>query len=480
MNRIYWMVFAFLLLPAVDASSDSISSKSTSLFGDGMYSEEITISSIKGAPTIAIQGIIFGTDDIEKIITIGLIGGDGSPIATRITAVSGNVITLGEPARTTLKSARTYVVWGHDDTAALRRLFEEGSETRNFDIFPGAGDGMYLVSSAITLPPHTHIKCHGGATIGMLNGWAALDRHWIFVNRDYLGPEVKDDDYVIEGCDFRGNAPQPSGGADAIRMMFAANILVDKNQFRDFGDDTAFIHSRNYSIMNNKGYNAANTCWDNWSADLHVIIDSNYCETRKHGVQVTGTDSAQMASTISHDIVVRNQTVILKTLSGAGIWFNGGQLAVGGSAGVQNALVEGGRVAMSPEMGGHIGTCFKISGPGTSNVRVSGIRCENSLATVNAENGVLGAPSDVHLDHITLELTGEVRGAAIQIKAPRSGVESSSISGSGYRYGIDLDLGDHQYARNNRVRPGYGGDIHIGERSAPTASVGHETLPPTK
>jgi hypothetical protein len=468
--RLSTNILVALLLHPLGAFAESISSRSAPLFGDGRY-QSVTLSCVRGSPVIAIQGADFTENDVGKVMTVGLVGGGGSPISATVTAVQGRELTLSKAARTTLNSKPGYVVWGHDDAPALRKLFGEGSGTRNIDIFPGPGGGMYLVSSAVELPPHTHVKCHGGATFGMLDGWSAANRHWILVNEHSTGPEIEDVDYVVEGCVFRGNTPLPSTGADAIRMSFAADVSIKGNIFHDFGDHTAFVHSASYTVVNNKGFNATNTCWDNWDAVSHVVIDSNYCETQKHGVQVTGTDTSQTASSISSDVLVRDQTVMLRSTRGAGVWFNGGQVAPGGSAGVRNGRIEGGRIFMSPEAGGSIGACFKISGAGTSNVDISGVRCKNAAAVVNGVDVAPGTPSNVHLDHIAVEVAGALRGGAIQIKAPRSGVERSSVSGTGYRFGIELENGTNQYSHENKVDPGYDGDVHVGGKSAPTASV---------
>ena len=99
---------------------------------------------------------------------------------------------------------------------------------------------------------------------------------------------LTDTDYIIEGCTFDGNAATPSTGADGVRMQFASNIVVRNNKFSNFGDATAFVGSSMTNVSGNSAYNISNTCWDNWWGPTRVKIENNYCETNKHGIQVTG------------------------------------------------------------------------------------------------------------------------------------------------------------------------------------------------
>lgn len=348
------------------------------------------------------------------------------------------------------------------------------------DAVPASGGTMLISSSVsgigavITLKSNTTVQCVPGVTLTMTDAGSVIPNHWIFANVNYTATVLIDSNIRILGCTFNGNSATPSTGADAIRMVFVSDAEVSGNTFTGFGDATAFLGTTRSLLQNNRAYIITNTCWDHWYAPSYISVIKNYCETKKHGIQITGTDTAQTSAGIAiHATLIGNDVVLFSNSAvGAGIYLNSGALTDTG-AGVQDATIIGGHISTSG-LGASVGDCVKVSGSGSNKDWVIGTHCDNGIIYVGPADTATSYPSDIHLLGMQVNITNTVADGAIQIKTGTSGVESSRVAGAGYAYCFNLIGATNQYAKNNSCVSGTDGTaprVHTDGTSLATALI---------
>ena len=412
----------------------------TGTYGDTIYTESAIVTVNTGSHNYTITGLTFTSSDIGKLITVGAAGGGGSPTSGTITAVSGSVVTTSVASNTTLAAVTTYVVYGHNDTSALQTLLPTGGG--EVIIYPG----NYLIAGpGLTVYSNTAIKCRPGATFYMINGWNALASHFIFSNA-HPTSEGGDTNITIDGCGFNGSTTLASTGAHAARFTYAANITIRNSRFDNFGDATACVACSGSLVEHNIATNITNTCWDHWYAPQNITTIGNYCETRKHGVQITGTDSGTKQATLAAHVSVINETIVQLTTAGAAVWFNG--MGPPG-AGVTDGYIIGGH--FSCPVCATTTTGIKISGV-SSNIWIIGTHTINGSLYLGAGGDTSGNPSDVHVIGVSLEGLNAPGLPAVAIWCVHCGISNSHIDGI-YRYGVQLNSAQ-SYAVNNDITAG--------------------------
>lgn len=338
------------------------------------------------------------------------------------------------------------------------------------------GPGTYVISAVVTLKSNTTVQCQPGATLQMVDAGAVIASHWVFANVNNTATVLTDSNIKIRDCAFNGNSATPSTGADGIRMVFVSDVEVTGNSFTGFGDATAFLGTTRTLIANNKATaKISNTCWDHWYAPSYFRVINNYCETHKHGIQITGTDTAQTSAGIATIGTLKDNDIVLYSAfgTGAGIYLNSGASSDTG-AGSANITVSGGRISTSG-LGASVGDCIKVAGSGSTNDWIIGVKCDNGFVYVGpADSLATSYPANIHVRDVSVNLTNTYADGAIQIKTGTSGVESSRITGGGYTYGINLIGAINQYAKNNSIVAGTDGTnprTHTDGTSAATALI---------
>lgn len=336
--------------------------------------------------------------------------------------------------------------------------------------------GTYTVATVITLKSNTTVQCLPGATLTMTDAGAVVANHWIFANVNYTAVALTDSNIRILGCAFNGNSATPSTGADAIRFVFASDVEVSGNTFTGFGDATAFLGTARSLVANNKATaKISNTCWDHWWAASKFRVIDNYCETHKHGTQITGTDTPQTSAGIAGPGTIRGNTYVLYSAStiGAAVYLNSGASSDTG-AGAANITVADERITTSG-LGSSVGDCIKVSGSGSTNDWIVNVKCDNSFIYVGpADSLATSYPTNIHVRDASVNLTNTYADGAIQIKTGTSGVESSRVTGAGYAYCFNLIGATNQYAQNNSCVAGTDGSlprVHTDGTSLATALI---------
>jgi len=402
-------------------------------------------------------GASFSQVDVGKIITIQSLLDGANDLKTTIRAVTSTTLVLEDTAGVSETDRSVYVIYGNDDAPSFQRMSQALVGSGGTII---VSPGSYLMNEVTLLPSNTTVTCLPGAQFYMTDGQRNRERHWIFANEGFAATSLTNRGITISGCTFNGATTTPSTGANAIRYSFASEVRAARNTFYNFGDAVANVGSNKSVIEGNRAYNITNTCWDHWWAPTSMKILNNYCETRKHGTQVTGTDTAQTGSGKAQDLLLQGNEYRLLTAEGSAVWLNSGAKLDNG-AGVAHAKIVGENIYTSG-LGSQVGTCLKASGSGTSDVWFVDIRCNNAIVVVNPVDVVTSRPRDIHLQNVFVVIANPFGGAAIQIHAANSDIESSTVKGGGYTYAIESDQEPVHRGTSNRLEPGRLGQERIG------------------
>lgn len=445
--------------PLAAWASDTINSRRYPLAANAEYFNTTTNTSSNGSNSFTITGgPVFTTAYVGRTITIGAAGGGGSPVSTTIASViDATHITTVANALTTGANA-SYVAVGTPDDALFRTMVSNlPAVGGTIEVFPG----NYLISNAVNLPSNTRVKCHPGAAFYMTNGWNALATHFIFVNANHVSSVLIDHDIEVDGCTFYGSTTTASTGANGVRWVYATNVAVKNSTFHGFGDAVAHVGTVNSLVFNNNADDITNTCWDHWDGPTQGRVVLNTCVTRKHGIQITGTDTPQTAFKIALGFELIGNFIELQASSGAGIWLNSGALTTNGS-GTSGVRVMGGRIIGTNLAAGTLAIGFKASGNGTTNIRVIGTEFRGAIVSVSpsdVDNVAANMPSDVHFTGISITDDNVAGGQPVQLKAPNTSISNSSITGGGYQYAVEIAASSVMVI-NNHIVAGTGARIH--------------------
>jgi hypothetical protein len=281
-----------------------------------------------------------------------------------------------------------------DVTAELNDALRNATRDSTVYVPPG----RYLISSSLLMHSDTALQCAPGAVFVASGTWESLGNadpalyagFAGITNENFRATKISDNNLRIEGCSFDYAALLGKGGGQhAIRFRMASHIRIRGVNCSNVGDCTAMLATDDSVVMDSKASGIRNACWDHWEAPKRMLVHSNWCSTRTHGVLVTGTNTYGSAGGqsvgIAFDATITDNVIVMERASGAGIWLNG--LNAPG-AGASNSIVSRNIVRIE----GPHGTCIKVSGAGMDN-EVIGNTCVAKDGT--AQVGVfVGAGGD--------------------------------------------------------------------------------------
>lgn len=394
----------------------------------------------------------------------------GVPAACRVVVVAlatvlSSAASGKSKAQTSVAGAgRTYAVGpGQSIQSAFTAAEKDGGGT----VY--VGKGVYPQATTLFVSSRTHLVCERGAAITAVDagwtGYTLFGAKLLIVNRSLSPPAVgqgfddraRDHDIEISGCELDTEK-------DFHQILFyqVDHVRIHDNWFRNNGDATAMLNTRDSVIERNFATNSNNACYDHWSGTTHFVVRNNYCRTTVHGILATGIDTSGTRGLTTSDGEIDGNTIVVTGI-GVGIWLQGGgsrsHLVAAGAARIE---VTNNKVLSS----GHgLPECWRISGQSTDNV-IARNTCAAPGATMadvaadSTGNEDYGTPSNNKLTGNFYDSPQEAdRNGAIHITAPRTRVENERIIGGKYPYGIWV-AGDGDQLLNNWIDTGTTGKVN--------------------
>lgn len=290
-----------------------------------------------------------------------------------IQATNINLVGIATTTNLVIGTTTITVKQGDSIQTALTRVAAAGGGTVYVQ------NGTYPQTTTLTMSSNTTLACEQGANITFdSSGWGGAN-NWGVTNTNNAASSITDTNIRIQGCKFTALGTFVSGNYHHVHIRMAQHVWVDKAQFVDGGDGTAFLASDDTHVTNSTMATASNACWDHWEGPTNAHVENNHCQASLYAILFTGSSTAGSGQAASSSVITNNtiKMVYGTTVSNAAIWLNGLNVA---GAGASNSVVSNNVVNGD---GNTRFTCIKVSGSSTNNV-LGFNTCENSTSTVAA------------------------------------------------------------------------------------------------